>query len=173
MSQGQDRYPALKAALIKVYGKTKATKNSELLEMAARPGGMGDLRPTNIMMKITNLSGSSHDALERAMFLNQLPTAVRTALAGSKAISNDELCAEADAVMDEFNKARRVNSVPHSVSLVGVEAVHRRPVPRSLALCYLHRKFDAQAFACRSENCPMKDKVRPPPVQGNFRAGRQ
>ena len=132
----------MKAALIKSYGKTQATKNSELLEMAARPGSMGDLRLTNIMMKIRNLSGLSYDALERAMFLNQLPTAVRTALAGSKAVSNDELCAEADAVMDEFNNARRVNAIPHWISAVGVEAVHRRPISnQSAALCYLHRKL--------------------------------
>ena len=40
--QGPDRYATLKAALIKAYGKTRATKNAELLEMSATPGGMGD-----------------------------------------------------------------------------------------------------------------------------------
>ena len=131
------------------------------------------------MMRIRNLSGISYDAMERAMFRNQLPAEVRTALASSKAMSNDELVSEADAVMEEFKIAKRTASTPRAVTAVAfqeVDAVARPFRPSSSfsargALCYLHRKFGAQAYACRSDYCPMKDKVRPPP-QGNGRAGR-
>ena len=177
-AQGPDRYNKLKATLIKIYGKSPATKNAELLSLTAKPGGLGDRKPSSIMMKIRTLSGASYDAMERAMFLGQLPLTVRTALATSKARDNDELAAEADAIMEEIRLANIRNGVPHSVATVEASAVAcgrstnpRRP-PAGF-LCYLHRKFGASAYACRSDNCPMKDKVRPPPsAQGNGRAGR-
>jgi len=183
-AQGQDRYGKLKTALIKIYGKTLAEKNAELLALSSKPGGLGDKKPSSIMMKIRTLSGSSYDALERALFLNQMPTAVRTALASSKAVSNDELAAEADAVMEEFKLSNLRAGVPHAVATVEVDAAtirnqrYGRPFPsgrpQSDALCYLHRKFGASAYACRSSNCPMKDKIAKPPTvfQGNGRAGR-
>ena len=83
-NEGQERYKYLKEALIKAYGKSQAKKNAELLTMSSRPGGLGDRKPSK---KIRNLSGSSYQALERAMFLNQLPAPVRTALASSKALN--------------------------------------------------------------------------------------
>ena len=178
-AQGPDRYNKLKATLIKIYGKSPATKNAELLSLTAKPGGLGDRKPSSIMMKIRTLSGASYDAMERAMFLGQLPLTIRTALATSKARDNDELAAEADAVMEEFRLANIRSGVPHTVASVEASAVSfgRPQAPRrppSGFLCYLHRKFGASAYACRSDNCPMKDKVRPPPtsVQGNGRAGR-
>ena len=64
--------------------------------MLAKPGGLGDHKPSNLLMKICTLSGASYEALERAMFLNQLPPAVKTALANSKAANNEELGTEAD-----------------------------------------------------------------------------
>ena len=90
-SVGPNRYTALKAALITTFGKSPAQKTSELLAMVARPGGLVGRRPSNIMMKIRTFSHSNYDNLERAMFLSQVPAAVRTALASSKARTNDEL----------------------------------------------------------------------------------
>ena len=75
-----EKYSLLKRALLKAYGRSPAKKNAELLAMTARPGGIGDRKPSNLLMKIRMLSGASYDALERAMFLNQLPHAVRTCL---------------------------------------------------------------------------------------------
>ena len=183
-AQGPDRYVALKAALIKAYGKTQDTKNAELLELATRSAGLGDKRPSSMLMKIRNLSGSSYEALERAMFLNTLPVTVRTALAGSKAANNDDLAAEADAIMEQVLLANRAGGVPGAISNVEVDAVNRRQsrgpyqAPSSSpsfrrpdTLCYLHRKYGSDAYACRSPNCPMKDRIRQPPA-GNGRAGR-
>ena len=117
------------------------------------------------------------------MFLNTLPVTVRTALAGSKAANNDDLAAEADAIMEQVQLANRAGNAPGIISNVEVDAVSRRQTRgpyqssssssfrRPDALCYLHRKYGANAYACRSQNCPMKDRIRQPPA-GNGRAGR-
>ena len=88
-NQGPDRYATMKDALLRVYRKSPATKNAELLEMSARPNGLGDRKLSTLMMKIRKLSGRSYDAMEKAMFLNLLPPEVRTTLATSEFTSND------------------------------------------------------------------------------------
>ena len=161
-----------------MYGKSAATKNAELLEMSARPNSLGDRKPSTLMMKIRKLSGRSYDAMERAMFLNQLPPEVRTALATSEFASNDEMTDRADRIHEEFKLARRSSASPHLASLE-LNAVSRLPSRPPLSRrpdnpCYLHRKFGSNAYACRSVNCPMKDRVVAPPssFQGNGRTGR-
>ena len=47
-----------------------------------------DIKPTALLMHITYLSGSSYVAMERAIFLNRLPSEVRTILSNS---GHDEL----------------------------------------------------------------------------------
>ena len=118
---GADRYETLKTALIKSYGKSTAKKSAELLAMIARPGNLGDRKPTNLMMKIRKLSGSSYEAVERAIFLGQMPVEVRTALASSKARTNDELCEEADAVVEEFRLANESRGAPHAAPVETLE----------------------------------------------------
>ena len=135
------------------------------------------------MMKIRTLSGASYDAMERAMFLNQMPLAVRTALASSKAASNDELSAEADAIYEEFRIGQTMTGTPHAVAALQapleVDAVPRRPdgaqriSRRQDPLCYIHRKYGAQAFYCKSTSCPMRNQIAAPPAPGNPRAGLQ
>ena len=63
----------MKKALLKSYGRSAAKKNAELLSMLARSGGIGDRKPSTLLMRIRTLSGASYDAMERAMLLNQLP----------------------------------------------------------------------------------------------------
>ena len=189
-SQGPDRYPALKRALLKAYGKSTAKKSAELLEMAAKPGSMSGRRPSTIMMRIRSLSGSSYDALERAMFLNQLPVPVRTALASSNIASNDDLTAEADRITEEFELATAAQGSPavHVTTLpmappLEVDATFaRRPFrpstsspvvghrPQQDALCFLHRKYGVYAHSCKSQICPMRNQISKAP--GNARAGR-
>ena len=184
---GANRYETLKTALIKSYGKSTAKKSAELLAMIARPGNLGDRKPTNLMMKIRKLSGSSYDAVERAIFLGQMPVEVRTALASSKARTNDELCEEADAVVEEFRLANESRGAPHAaaVDIPEVDASFRPRGPpqrsnrdvqpsvsndRREGLCFLHKKYGVHAYTCRSASCPMKNQVTPRP--GNGRAGR-
>ena len=184
-----EKYSLLKRALLKAYGRSPAKKAAELLAMTARPGGIGDRKPSNLLMKIRTLSGANYDALERAMFLNQLPNAVRTALANSKAASNDELAVEADNILEEFQLGSSSFSTPHAVSSIDrtpleVDAASFRPKrqqgrqdnnrPQS-DLCFIHKRYGKQAYTCRSTSCPMRDILAPPPpsVTGNGRAGRQ
>ena len=158
--------------------------------MTARPGGIGDRKPSNLLMKIRTLSGASYDALERAMFLSQLPHTVRTALANSKAATNDELAVEADNVLEEFQLGSSSFSAPHAISAVDrtppeVDAASLRPKrqptrqdssrPQS-DLCFIHKRYGKQAYTCRLSSCPMRDILAPPPSSsstGNGRAGRQ
>ena len=148
--------------------------------MATRPNGLGDRKPSTLMMKIRKLSGRSYDAMERAMFLNQLPPEVRTAPATAEFGSNDEMTKRADRILEEFKLARRLTAAPHHAALVELNAASRtpsRPPPfnrRPDSLCYLHRKFGSNVYACRSANCPMKDRVAtlPSTFQGNGRTGR-
>ena len=182
---GQNRYAVVKAALLTTFGKSPAQKTAELLAMVARPGGLVGRRPSNIMMKIRTLTDSNYDNLERAMFLSQVPAAVRTALASSKARTNDELCQEVDAIDEEFKLANAPLAAPHAVAQVKaapahvqVDAVASRyrpiPAPRKThqdGLCYVHRKFGKQAYVCKSPaTCPMRSVIVPAP--GNDRAGR-
>ena len=53
-------------------------------------------------MHIRHLSGGSYETLERAIFLNQLPAPVRTALANLTAASSEALAKEAGTFMREF-----------------------------------------------------------------------
>ena len=50
------------------------------------------------------------------MFLHHMPTAVRTALASSKATSNDDLAA--DEVMQEFPLASQSTFTPYGVTAI-------------------------------------------------------
>ena len=86
--------------------------------MLGKPGGLGNRKPSNLLMKIHTLSGASYEALERAMFLNQLPPAVRMALANSKAANNEELGMEADTVMEEFQLGNEMLGHPHVIAAV-------------------------------------------------------
>ena len=117
---------------------------------------------------------------------------VRTVLASSKAASNDELAAEADAVLEEFQLGRDASSVPHAVATVaavplpsyapqevsaafrprGQDRARQPPIarPSSEPLCFLHRKYGVYAHSCRSASCPMKNQITPP-AQGNGWAG--
>ena len=163
--------------------------------MTARPGGIGDCKPSNLLMKIRTLSSASYEAMECAMFLSQLPPVVRTALANSRAANNYELGVEADNVMEEFQLGSDAFATPHAIAAVErpleVDAASMprnrrpaaehprsrrasevppqpvRPVLRTQAL----RQTSVQLY--RSSNCPMRDQVvSPPPSSGNARAGR-
>lgn len=86
-----DRYERLRTALYATYGKSPAKKNMELIEFASSQEEITDIKPTVLMMHIRDLSDSSYEALERAIFLCRLPSEVRLALADSTAINNDVL----------------------------------------------------------------------------------
>ena len=108
-----DRFLKLKEALVETFGKDEEEKRAELLQFCSRSDGLGDRKPINLLMHIRHLAGNSYEALERAMFLNQLPAPVRTALANSAAASNKELAREAGKILREFKLAKSRSSAPH------------------------------------------------------------
>ena len=193
-----DRYVKLKEALTETYGKDGEEKQAELLQFIARSNGLGNRKPINLLMHIRHLSGSSYEALERAIFLNQLPAPVRTALANSTAANNATLAREAGKILRGHKLAESSTAAPH-VSEVAVEEVPaqlptavsavmpsssfataaRGREPRAAQapmhrpfVCFPHAKYGPKAFTCKSSRCAMRNQVSPRPAQGNGNAGR-
>ena len=185
-----DKYAQLKAALTDNYGKTESQRHAELIEFAASKEPITDIKPTALLMHITNLSGSSYVAMERAIFLNRLPAEVRTILSSSQAVTNSDLAKEANTVLAEFLLAKKQKSYIAAVSAVetvpeaSVSAVRpARPSagpPRQNSgvpfLCYVHARYGQQAVSCRSARCPMRHLIQrqsTPRASGNAGPGRQ
>ena len=72
--------------------------------------------------------------MERAMFINQMPPGVRTALASSKARTNDELCDEANTIHEEFCLADRARATPRGVSSLALHLTDLSPWPFPLGV---------------------------------------
>ena len=61
------RYESLKKALIKVFGKSQAQRDDELLNLT----GLGDKNPTALLRKINSLNDDPK-TIKRALFLSNL-----------------------------------------------------------------------------------------------------
>ena len=117
-----EKYGLLQTQLLKSFGQKSVTKQAELLQMVSNPT-MGDNLPSDVLLLIRNLSGQSYKDVERAIFLSHLPMPVSTALASSKAATNDQLADEANDVFLEHRVAARSRVRP------AVSAVAARPAP--------------------------------------------
>ena len=130
-----EKYVLLKAQLLKSFGQKSVDKQAELLEMVSNPT-MGDNIPSDILLLIGNLSGSSYKDVERAIFLSHLPPAVQTALASSKAETNDQLADEANAIFLEHKvgargRARTVAALAHPEEVPWIPCLlYTSPSPR-------------------------------------------
>ena len=179
-----EKYILLKNQLLKSFGQKSVTKQAELLEMVSHPT-MGDNIPSDILLQIRNLSGSSYKDVERAIFLLHLPPVVRTALASSKAATNDLLADEANSIYLEHRIGSRSRAGAAAVASVQPQEVEWIPDPvptpsvsaaeRSIppGCCPVHRRWGWKAFSCRGGSCPLKNEpLRKRPQQGNDQAGR-
>ena len=187
-----DRYEMLKKALRLTYGKTQHQRHIELIKYAATEVPVLDVKPSNMLMYIQDLAGDSKEQFERAVLLNRLPNSVRTTLASSSAASNEELALEADRIMESFLLARP-GCTPASV--LAMEAAPAAPIPQGPSgypmpspcqvaavgtgptrgtdqsfLCFIHAKYGAKAYSCKSKRCPMHHLVQK--RSGNAGAGR-
>lgn len=90
-----NKYDTLKTALIKTFGKSQAQKDAELLNL----DGLGDKRPTALMRKINALNDDPQ-TLKRALFRSNLPTDIRSILAGHNITNIDELAETADRIWE-------------------------------------------------------------------------
>ena len=147
----ENKYPALKSALIKAFGKTQAQKDNELLSLS----GLGDKKPSALLRHIRSLNADP-ETLLRALFLAQLPTEVRQILAGSAKTDLDELATAADRIME----ASQTSSLP---GISGVDTTRRGNTLKPL--CYYHAKFGRAARKCNRKGCPLSHLI--PETEGD------
>ena len=133
------KYGALKAALIKAFGKTQTQKNNKLLSLS----GLGDRKPSALLRYIHSLNADPKTLL-RALFLAQLPTKVRQILAETDL---DKLATDANRIME----IPPTVTSPHGIS--GISGTQRRPArsPSKMSLCYYHTRFGRAARKCHQK----------------------
>ena len=130
-----DKYAALKAALINAVGKTQASKDMEFLSLS----GLGDRKPSSLLRHMESLNADPKTLLH-ALFLAQLPMEVRCVLAASSTTELKTLAKEADAIME-------ASSIGFSTT--GIAGIHK-PMPSSTCttsrdMCFYHIKFGKEA----------------------------
>ena len=118
-----DRYQRLNTTLQTTYGKTVAQRHVELIEYASAKETVLDVKPSNMLMYIQELSGNSKEAFERSVLLNRLPLSVRTTLATSSAPNNEALALEANAIMEAYLLARP-GATPASIMALELSLIH-------------------------------------------------
>jgi hypothetical protein len=103
-----NKYQALKTALLAAYSRSQAQKDSELLAMS----GLGDKTPMAFLRRLRGLN-SDPAAIFRAFFLAQLPAEVRGVLAAQNLADLDDLAKAADRII----VARQAGSGPSAFSV--------------------------------------------------------
>ena len=173
----ENPYDALKAALIKAFGKSQAEKDQELLSL----NGLGDRKPSELLQHMENLN-TDRDTLFKALFLAQLPTDVRRILATSSKTDIKDLASEADRITEVSRLAQDVHVNAVEVNAAGAA---RGTTPKHQlgelrtgpsrsgtqmvklpGLCKYHSTFGEQARKC-TPPCNYQQ------VSGNAQAGRQ
>lgn len=158
-----DRYLALKTALIKAFGRTQAEKDNELLSLS----GLGDRKPSGLLRHIRSLNADP-ETLLRALFLAQLPIEVRQVLAGSAITDLDEMAANADRIMEV---SQATSGFPGVSNLKKA----KRPIAgpsTTTPLCFYHAKFGKAARKCHYKGCPLSHLIPSSTASGNDQAGR-
>ena len=143
----EEPYTAIKAALIKAFGKSQEEKDQELLNLS----GLGDRKPSDLLQHMQNLNAYPK-TLFKALFLSQMPPDVRTILATSSKTEVSDLAAEADRIVE----ASRLSQGGSTINKVST--TKNLPV---LGKCWYHAKFGEKATKCKSKDefgnpCQMK-----------------
>ena len=175
-----DKYAGLKTQLLRLYELSDAERAERLLSL----NGLGDMKPTELMENMLALLGSGDTTfIFIQLFLRQLPSPVRTALATSPLVRTKDyrgLAEEADRILLASRQytGAAVSAVSEAVSspapwlqlpsmdTAAAVAVRREQGPdrqRDDGLCYYHRRFGAKAKRC-TPPCRFES-------QGNARAG--
>ena len=159
----ENKYDAIKCALLAAFSKSQAQKDAELLSLS----GLGDRKPSALLRRIRSLNNDA-ETLRRALFLAQLPSDVRGVLAGQDIQDLDELVRAADRIIE----ARQFGS-PHAVcgmktvdndfvdapSVSGLrkrsQLLHaasnspKKSSPTSSFVCHFHLTYGPEARKCR------------------------
>lgn len=177
----KNKYIAIKTALIKAFGKSQAQKDAELLNL----GGLGDRRPTALLRKINALNDDPI-TLKRALFLLNLPTDIRSILAGQDFPDIDKMAEAADRVWEtrassnpvlaECTHTDQINAFSRpSFSSKQRKLPLRKESPTDI--CYYHQRFGSKARRC-NDGCKFADLIpltnsTSTAVSGNDQAGRK
>ena len=135
-----NKYDAIKTALLTAFAKTQAQKDAELLGLT----GLGDMKPTALLRKMRSFN-SDTATLFRAHFLALLPTEVRSVLASREIKELDELAQTADRIVEARGSSGHVAPVSG-------------PAPRKQGgpnrqegdkVCHYHVRFGNKARNCK------------------------
>lgn len=174
-----DKYDTIKKALTSAFSKSQAQKDSELLSLS----GLGDKKPSALLRKIRSLN-SDAETLRRAVFLNQLPSDVRSVLAGQNIDDLDELANAADRIMEvrsssssvcELNFDESCSAVYQKSRFMKGKAKDQRK--NESFQCYYHLNFGSKARRCQPGCCHFGDFTKSssspvPNTSGNGQTGR-
>lgn len=168
-----EKYTALKAHLLKTFELSDAERASRLFSLQ----GLGDSKPSELMDRMLDLLGEHRpDFLFIQLFLRQLPSQVRAALANTTITDCRRLAEEADkfflASQGHFAAAlfpAHISSVMRDDATLIAATTSRRQqsagTQQPSGLCFYHAKFGTKANKCRPP-CSFS-------VSGNGRAGAQ
>ncbi|KAK7504021.1 hypothetical protein BaRGS_00004753 [Batillaria attramentaria] len=168
----EEKYIALKTALIKTFGKTQAQKDAELLHL----NGLGDKRPTSLLRKINALNDDPK-TLKRALFLANLPSDMRSILAGHNIMDTEVLAEAADRIWETRSlnvqqvsmatpethgtnlalfSARDMDTQPVEQNVSALRSAKRQRQPPSQRgttnappVCFYHQRFGPDARRCQ------------------------
>ena len=143
----QDKYVALKTALLAAFGKSQAQKDAELLSIS----GLGDLKLTALLRHLELLNNHA-ETLRRAFFLAQLPTQVRAILALQSFDTLHDLALAADRIieagqLDAYCTGRGAANTVASAVPRKYSAQSR--APKRKFICLYHQRFGPDARNCR------------------------
>lgn len=175
----EHKYATLKAHLLKTFQLSDAERASRLFSLQ----GLGDSKPSELMDRMLDLLGEHKpDFLFVQLFLRQLPSQVRAALANTTITDCRALAEEADKFFlagqhhgmtaaaftpvypSSHCLALGPAPLPGEAALTAAATASSRRRPES-SLCFYHAKFGARAKRCRSP-CSFGGT-------GNARAGAQ
>ena len=143
-------YDAIKAALIKTFGRTQGEKDQELLNL----NGLGNKKPSELLQHMKNLNADPK-TLFKALFLAQLPPDVRRILAMSSKTDINKLASEADRITEvaRLTQVVQVNATgasrgPPQQSQRSQVHTGPRPWSKIPGLCKYHSTFGDKARKC-------------------------
>ena len=167
---------ALKAMLLRHYGRTQYEKGDELLQH----GPLGDMTVLDFVGKVRVLNKDPATFL-KAFVLNKIPANVRGTLANTEFDSLEDLAVAADKVLKAEQKTLNVIRRAEE-DVEEIDAVQRigKSKPQRTAktkegksgACFYHDKFGPKAFKCEGSGCVWENTPLAPKPSGNGTAGR-
>lgn len=149
----EEKYKTFKTHLLKAFELSDAERAGRLFSIQ----GLGDNKPSELMDRMLDLMGAHKpDFLFNQLFLRQLPSQVRAALANTAITECRALAEEADKFFIAGQQHGAAAPFPvHSFTpatghVTAATAAGALPRQRPAGLCFYHAKFGPKAKRCRS-----------------------